>query len=295
MKCMLMSRIIFIWLILTSIDFIYSGSCCCRKNENSGGSKTNLTSSRGSGSKPVDPTKGLNPLVNPEVKPEVEGNSETKNNEIAVAITNVLNNRTGTNRVNIIDNFVVVESGDKFTIKYGRFTGSIKIGDVDINNITNSKLTIDEISRLDGNIIIFNRDKCKLGDFVAALGLLQVVSRNENNEEYLAVEDVNGLCISFDGLDNSGNGVYINLNNGLVYKCDKKGYIGRGNNNINNDKYSRRFTPFYRENNYYALGNVDGEYVHWASKKSGDPKVIFVKPILKNETLNNFIFKIRTV
>lgn len=288
-----MSRIIFMWLILTSIDFIYSGSCCCRKNENNGGSKTNLTSSRGSGSKPVDPTKGLNPLVNPEVKPEVEGNSETKNNEIAVAITNVLNNRTGTNRVNIIDNFEVVESGDKFTIKYGRFTGSIKIGDVDINNITNSKLTIDEISRLDGNIIIFNRDKCKLGDFVAALGLLQVVSRNENNEEYLAVEDVNGLCI--DRLDNSGNGVYINLNNGLVYKCDKKGYIGRGNNNINNDKYSRRFTPFYRENNYYALGNVDGEYVHWASKKSGDPKVIFVKPILKNETLNNFIFKIRTV
>ena len=70
-----MSRIIFIWLILTSIDFIYSGSCCCRKNENNGGSKTNLISSCGSGSKPVDSTKGPNPLVNPEGKPvDVLGN-----------------------------------------------------------------------------------------------------------------------------------------------------------------------------------------------------------------------------
>lgn len=46
-------------LIGSSIDFIYSGCC----NGNSGGGKTNLTSSRGSRSKPVDLTNGPNPLV----------------------------------------------------------------------------------------------------------------------------------------------------------------------------------------------------------------------------------------
>ncbi len=68
MRNLLKSIIIALMLIGSSIDFIYSGCC----NGNSGGGKTNLTSSRGSRSKPVDVLGNKGKLVDKPVSQEDE-------------------------------------------------------------------------------------------------------------------------------------------------------------------------------------------------------------------------------
>ena len=245
MKSVFRINITYLCLTLVSFNFIYSG-CCCKKKPSNDDLKTRRVN--------------------------------------AEAISGFINKRSGTNRARIRGNFLAVLNGDKYIIKYGRFTGSIKKEDINIKNIGDSLLMIDDVSRPDNYKIIFDENKCKLGDFVAALNLLSVESRNDDNEEYLAVEDLKGLCTH-------SNGVYINLDNGLIYKCDKNGYIGRGSKNVSGGKYTIKIVPCYKGNDYFTVKN--NENIPWDCKKCGDPKKEFKTPLLNEEILNKFTFKVK--
>ena len=189
-----------------------------------------------------------------EEKHEEEEKVEKKvtDGEKKQAISDFLNVKTGTNRVGIKSNFEVNNDGDgNFTITYGNFTGTIAKNDVDTEQIGKSKLKI-SVTRPDGktNIKFDKGGECTLGNFVDSLKKLDIGFRNEDNHEYLAVVDKKNLA---------GNGdIYINLMNGLIYKCIDE-YIGRAS--IKKQSNDECFmSPYYKSGTYYYYSDTEKRY-----------------------------------
>lgn len=294
MKCMLMSRIIFILLILPSIDFIYSGCCCCRKNENNGGSKTNLTSSRGSGSKPADPIKGHNPLVNPEGKPvDVLGNKD-KLTDNPVSPEDEIKKRQEEERKrkeedekrrrefeedakkvkDAVDKYLGTKGmGGRCSFGYSSFSGRIYIQCCDFRFTIYQ--TIDELVDVVkaggdvGKFIIvmpeeYNSLKYKFE--YAQYTLNGLVSSLKFIPDILRVDGDEYLCVTNEKLNVDGTvRVYINLSNSLLYwhNVDHQNNYYLGKVVFTKDGYIDTDIPhYYRDGKYYsnaAEGDITDE------------------------------------
>ena len=198
-------------------------------------------------------------------------------------ISDFLNSNKDDNRKGIKDNFKVKfdEVNGNFTIKYGRFTGTIAKNDVR-DQIGDSKLKI-KVTRPDGktNIPFDNGGECTLGDFVTALGFLRTEFRN--GYEYLAVVDANKVCLF-------GNAVYINLNNGVIHGCGD-GYIGRV---CIAKQYNGKYiaSPCYKSGNFYYYSDKSRGYLMYGNQDNQEKSYSF--KIIKKEDIKKFNFKLVT-
>ena len=303
---MLKAKLMVLVLVLGSIDFICGGCQSCKGNKGNNQSKSNGNSGD---PKKIDDGKdngteggkkvlrmrkytlkeGMGSEIGSKKGKEgkVENEEEKKKKE---DISNLLNNNKGSKRQNTKGKFEVEIDKDNFIIKYGNFTGTIAKNDV-ANPIEDSELTIN-VTRPDGetNIKFDNGGKCTLGDFVTALGFLKTDLRNDAGDEYLRADDKNKTCMK-------GGAIFINLSNGLIYKC-RGGYIKRAN--VKNGDYDQTVSPCYYSGNYYHSyyinnnGKKDGKYELWNEKiHGGKAEDLFKEPKYNAEDIGKFEFKLK--
>lgn len=292
MKCMLMSRIIFILLILTSIDFIYSGCC----NGNSGGSKTNLTSSRGGRSKPLDPTKGPNPLVGSRGKlVDVLGNKgkltgsrkagvkADGDGQVEVNLDDKERKRQEEERKrkeedekrrrefeedakkvkNAIDKYLSDRIGGRCYFGYDSFSGCIYIDCCGFYfpfyQTINELVDVVDKGEDVGKLIIIMPDKYPLFKYKfedAKYTLNGLVSSLKFIPDILRVEGNEYLCVANEELNVDGTvRVYINLSNSLLYWH----YVDHENNYYlgkvvftKDGGINTDIPPYYRDGKYYS-------------------------------------------
>lgn len=214
MKDLLKDKIVFILLILTSIDFIYS-RCCCGGNNGEGSRKA---------SKPED--------------------------KIKVALGKYINTKSG-NRVGLKTNWEVNSlNNGQYIITFGLFKVTIAKGEIgrvtnpkDIAQIENIECMMQMARDNETNFVFNNGGKCKLGDLMKSLNVLSVDCMNNDTDEYLNVKDLN---------EKFKISCYLNLNNGLMYKTSEDGMIGRASNTMTGGSFSGVRYPNYLKGEYYV-------------------------------------------
>lgn len=216
-------------MILNNTNFIYSG--CCKKKTSNGGNKSsikiNSTGSKKTGVIQVKKPKDTNMPVDSDttkpgdkLKEPVPPSKPTVTNQalmIETAIKDYINARDW-NRSDLAKLWTVVIMEDmSCTITNGFFTGTIAgseintIENLNNNTIKNLEVTI-KITRQDGiTEYKFDNNKRTLENLRKSLNVLKKKYRNEDNEEYLYVDDSNRKI--FDTC-------YINLSSGLLYIKD---------------------------------------------------------------------------
>ena len=228
----LSNKMISIFVILTSINFIYSTGCCnsCKKdkNNNVGGGKT-------------DPKKSSNPLKDTEKK-----KFENRMTAIKSNLESFLKNSKIRKKRNYL--WEVSYSNDgSVTIKYCNFTGFIAKKEIDkiedCNAVTenysdNIMVAVEVKTGIDipdkHNI---KDPTCTLDNLIKSLNSLGDLYRRIDGPEYLCVENGDNDCR------------YIDLSNSVVYGISNDGYLCKIR------KTGELAFPRFKDETFYGINN----------------------------------------
>lgn len=146
--------------------------------------------------------------------------------DIRNVLSGYMNNRSGSNRDGITEQWEIGNCDDNVTrMTFGRITVSISdeqiitITDIsDMSQFDKLVVTISVERAEDVKFCFFNDGRCKLGDLIKSLTVLDSRYRGFDKTEYLCLDKLKDFEHDYDAF-------YLNLSNGVLYVTGKENSV----------------------------------------------------------------------